>query len=93
MQEDLTTRQVTGTNMTGGKTYTQTAFKGRLEWQRTRVINAIGEEATSEAVIFTTYRLKPGDLVVIEGRDWTVQTVTQRKGLYGGQTDHWEVRL
>lgn len=99
MQEELSYRRLVGTSATGSKTYDPprqsppALLKGRLEWQRRRVINDRGEEALSEAVIFTAERLRPGDLIVIEGRDWPVKAVSQRKGLYGGVTDHWEVRL
>lgn len=93
MQEDISVKSMTGTDYTGGKTYAAAAtIKGRLDWQRSRVLNSQGEESLSEAVIYTTTRLKPGDLVSVNGTDWEVKAVKQQKGLYGA-TDHWEVRL
>lgn len=94
MQENITIRRLTGTSSTGGKTYApEEIIKGRLEWQRRKVLNDKGEEALSEAAVYTTARLKPGDLVLVDGRSWPVKAVTQRKGLYSAQADHWEVRL
>ena len=92
MQENIPIKRLVGTSPTGTKTYEDSAVKGRLEWQRRKVLNDRGEEALSEAVLYTPARLKPGDLVEADGKRWPVQAVTERKGLYGG-TDHWEVRL
>lgn len=98
MQESIPIRRVVGTSPTGGKSYDPpkgqpaATIKGRLEWQRKKILNDRGEEAISEAALYTPTRLKPGDLVAADGREWPVVAVTERKGLYGG-TDHWEVRL
>ena len=98
MQESISIRRLTGTSPTGGKTYAppRTAdpaiIKGRLEWQRRKVLNDKGEEALSEAVVLTPTRLKPGDLIILEAKEWPVKAVSEKKGLYGS-TDHWEVRL
>lgn len=99
MQESIPIHRLLGAGPTGGKTYepplsAPPAFiKGRLEWQRKKIINDRGEEALSEAVLYTPTRLKPGDLVKADGRNWPVIAVRERKGLYGGASDHWEVSL
>lgn len=98
MQEDIPTRRLTGTSPTGTKTYDPpkgqdpALIKGRLEWRRSKILNDRGEEALSEAVLYTPVRLKPGDLVAADGKEWPVKSVAERKGLYGLR-DHWEVRL
>lgn len=98
MQEDIPCRRLVGTNATGGKIYDPPRTEdpdvilGRLEWQRRKILNDSGEEALSEAVLFTPERLKPGDLVIVEQKEWPVKAISERKSLYGG-TDHWEVRL
>lgn len=99
MQERINIRRLVGTSPTGGKTYDPpltldpAPIKGRLEWQRKKILNDRGEEALSEATLFTPARLKPGDLVMADSHAWPVQAVRERKGLYGGKTDHWEVYL
>jgi hypothetical protein len=98
MQENINIRRFAGVSHTGSKSYEPPrgeepdTIKGRLEWQRRKVLNDRGEEALSEAVLFTPIRLKPGDLVIVDGKEWPVVSVAERKGLYG-KTDHWEVRL
>lgn len=98
MREPVPIRRLVGTSPTGGKTYDPPKAEdpdiilGRLEWQRRKVINSQGEEAISEAVLYTAERMKPGDLVIVDGREWPVVAISERKSLYGG-TDHWEVRL
>lgn len=98
MQEDIQINRLTGTSSTGGKTYSpargagHTTIKGRLEWHRQKVITKDGEEALSEAVLFTSERLSPGDLVTVDGQEWAVKALRERKGLYG-ESDHWEVML
>ena len=98
MQESIPIRRLTGTSPTGSKTYDPprgqppAIINGRLEWQRRKILNDKGEEALSEAVLYTPVRLNTGDLVTADGKEWPIKAVTERKGLYGG-TDHWEVRL
>ena len=99
MREPIPYRVLKGTSSTGTRLYEPprneppAILYGRLEWQRKKVISDRGDEAISEAALFTETRLHPGDLVIVEGKDWPVTTVYERKGLYGGKTDHWEVRL
>ena len=98
MQENISIRRLTGISSTGGKTYDPAraedpaVIKGRMEWQRRKVLNDKGEEALSEAVVYTPTKLGTGDLVIIDSKEWPVKSVSEKKGLYGG-TDHWEVRL
>lgn len=98
MQEDIEIRRYVEMDMMGGKVYDPpedtppAIIKGRREYHRAKIINNKGEEAISEAVVYTPARLSPGDLVIADGREWPVQSVSERKGLYG-KTDHWEVRL
>ena len=98
MQENISIRRLIGTSVTGAKVYDPARgldpeiIKGRLEWHRSKVLNDKGEEALSEAVVYTVNRMSPGDLVILDTREWPVKAATQCKGLFGG-TDHWEVRL
>ena len=98
MQEDISVRRYVRKEMMGGVVYdppedsAPATVKGRMEYHRAKIINNKGDEAISEAVVYTPTRLSPGDLVIADGREWPVQSVNERKGLYGG-TDHWEVRL
>lgn len=99
MQERIDYRRLAGTSPTGGKTYDPprgqppATIKGRLEERRSTYIDKNGANAVSNATLYTTQPVKEGDLIVVLGSEWTVKHIASVKGLYGGQVDHWEVKL
>lgn len=96
--DDIQIRRLTGTNASGTKTYAPprgqdpAIIKGRLEFSRKLIVKADGEQAVSEAVLYTDAALSPGDLVIYQGREWPVLAVPDKRSLFGG-VDHQEVRL
>lgn len=98
MFDDVHIRRFVENSPTGGKVYDPpqgqppAVIKGRIEFERRKVMNNRGAEIISEAVLYTPERVMPGDLITYDGREWPVQVVAECKSLYSG-TDHWEVRL
>lgn len=98
MQDDIQIRRLKGTNSSGTKTYDPPrgqdpgVIKGRMEFQRKTITKADGQEYVSEAVLRTSSPIFTGDLVTYGGREWAVQAVSDKLGLFGG-VDHREARL
>ena len=98
MQDDIQIRRLKGTNSSGTKTYDPPrgqdpgVITGRMEFQRKTITKADGQEYVSEAVLRTSSPIFTGDLVTYGGREWAVQAVSDKLGLFGG-VDHREARL
>ena len=98
MQDDIPIRRLTETSSNGAKTYNPprnqppAIIKGRLQFSRKLIVKADGEQAVSEAVLYTVASLAPGDLVIHQEHEWPVLAVPEKRGLFGG-VDHREVRL
>ncbi len=60
-----------------------TAIKVRWEARRRLVRNAQGQEVVSEARVYCTEAIQPGDVLAFGGRDWPVLTVSEAPGLDG----------
>lgn len=98
MQDDIPIRRLTGTSSSGTKTYSPprnqspAIIKGRLEFQRKTITKADGQEYVSEAVLRTPTPIATGDLIIHDNREWAVEAVSDKLGLFGG-VDHREARL
>jgi hypothetical protein len=64
-------------------TYTTSTIKGRLQYKRTIVRNAQGQEVVSESQIFTKSAVVPDDLITVDAVDFPVITVEKPVGLDG----------
>lgn len=67
-------------------------IKGRFEYKRRLIRDAKGEQIVSEAFVMTMTDVQPGDVIVWDGRDWPVVSVTTAVGLHGTVL-HREVSL
>ena len=64
----------------------------RFEYKRQEVMDKDGNKAVSEAEIYTADKLQPMDIIIFDGRTWTVKAVIAIRNLYG-EIDHWEGAL
>jgi hypothetical protein len=69
-----------------------TQIKASVEFKRKLVRNTKGEQVISEATICTTQAVTTGDILTIDGRDWTVIMSDPVRGL-GGSVLYYEVNL
>ena len=80
-------------NSTGDAEYGEAVtFLCRFEYKRKEVLDSGGNRVISEAAIFTETELRPLDVVVFGGRQWTVKSAAPQCALTG-EVDHWEVTL
>lgn len=64
----------------------------RIDYARKMVRNSTGQEIVSEATLFTTTRVRPDDVIVFDGTNWTVLVVADQAGL-SGTIEFYEVSL
>ena len=64
----------------------------RIEYNYKEIIDKDGNKITSEARIFTNVQLNPLDVVVADGRRYTVKACRRMDSLTGA-FDHYEVYL
>jgi hypothetical protein len=64
----------------------------RFEGKRRMVRDAKGQDVVSEALVFCREDVQPGDVLVYEGREWTVITVSPVPDL-SGRISHREVAV
>ena len=91
--EGVRVQRVTGTDAYGTKAYEEATVRGRIHYQRRKIINQSGEEAVSEAAVYLLEEVAPGDRVWANGRWWMIQSVAEHKRLRHDAVDHWEARL
>lgn len=86
-------RQATGQNEYGETTFAvPVTIKVRWEGKRRLVRDKEGREVVSEARVFCTETVKPGDLLEHDGREWPVITVFVVPRLNGAES-HKEVAV
>ncbi|MFY9189422.1 MAG: hypothetical protein WAO22_09245 [bacterium] len=85
-------KRKTGSNEYGEPVTKQKSIKVRWEGKRRLVRDVSGQEVVSEARVFCTAPVQPGDLLEYAGRKWPVITVASVPGL-DGATNHREVAL
>lgn len=85
----VTLRKQKGLTDSGKPIYEDKQIAARLSYSRKRVINAKGEEAISECDVITSYPVKVGDAIIIDGRTCPVIACSPQIGL-GGKVMHYE---
>ena len=92
LNQTATWHYVTGQNEYGEPITGSKAVKVRWEGKRRLVRNNEGREVVSEARVFCTEAVKPGDKLEYAGREWPVIAVSTVPGL-DGETSHSEVAV
>ena len=92
LNQTATWHYVTGLNEYGEPTTSSKTIKVRWEGKRRLVRDNEGREVVSEARVFCTEAVKPGDELEFNGRRWPVIAVSTVPGLDGVENHH-EVAL
>jgi hypothetical protein len=92
LNQTATWHRITGQDGYGEPTYESKTIPVRWEGVRRQVRDKEGREVVSEARVFCTAPVQPGDLLEYAGRKWPVITVASVPGL-DGATNHREVAL
>lgn len=92
LNQTATWHYVTGQNEYGEPQTSSKTIKVRWEGKRRMVRNNEGQEVVSEARVFCTDPVKPGDLLEYDGREWSVIAVSSVPGLDGNES-HREVAV
>ena len=85
-------KRKTGSNEYGEPATKQKSIKVRWEGKRRLVRDNEGREVVSEARVFCTEAVKPGDELEFDGRRWPVIAVSSVPGLDGNES-HREVAV
>jgi hypothetical protein len=89
LNQIATWKRVVGKNMYGEPDFDTKEIKVRWEGKRKLVRNNEGREVVSEARVFCTDPVQPGDLLEFNGRRWPVITASIVPDL-GGKESHRE---
>jgi hypothetical protein len=92
LNQTATWKRVIGQNMYGEPETEEKTIKVRWEGKRRLVRDNQGREVVSEARVFCTEAVKPGDELEINGRRWPVIAVSTVPDLSGKEA-HREVAL
>ena len=92
LNQDAIWKRVTARNEYGEPLTAEANIKVRWEGKRRLVRNARGQEVVSEARVFCTEPVYPGDLLEYSGREWPVIAVSVASGL-DGMESHREVAV
>jgi len=92
LNQTATWKRVIGQNMYGEPETEEKEIKVRWEGKRRLVRDNEGREVVSEARVFCTEAVKPGDELEFDGRKWPVISVSTVPGLDGAENHH-EVAL
>ena len=71
---------------------TPTEIACRIEYKFKEILDKNGNKVTSEAMLFTNTRLNPLDMVIADGKRYTVKSCKPIDDIAGG-LDHYEVYL
>jgi len=86
LNQTATWHYVTGLNEYGEPSTSSKTIKVRWEGKRRLVRDNEGREVVSEARVFCTEAVKPGDELEIDGRRWPVIAVSTVPGLDGKES-------
>jgi hypothetical protein len=92
LNQTATWKRVIGQNMYGEPETEEKEIKVRWEGKRRLVRDNEGREVVSEARVFCTEAVKPGDELEFDGRSWPVIAVSTVPGLDGAE-NHREVAV
>ncbi len=83
LNQSATWKTVASVNEYNEPTFTNTTITCRMEYKRQMVRDAQGQEVVSEATLYTTSAVLPGDVITYSSRDWSVLTVADEAELDG----------
>lgn len=86
LNQTATWKRVVGLNMYGEPEMEEQEIKVRWEGKRRLVRDKEGREVVSEARVFCTEAVKPGDALEYDGRSWPVIAVSTVSGLDGAES-------
>jgi len=86
LNQTATWKRVIGQNMYGEPETEEKEIKVRWEGKRRLVRDKDGREVVSEARVFCTDPVKPGDELELDGREWPVIAVSTVPGLDGKES-------
>jgi len=92
LNQTATWHRVTGQDGYGEPTYESKTIPVRWEGKRRLVRDNEGREVVSEARVFCTEAVKPGDELEYDGRSWPVIAASPIPGL-DGEESHKEVAV
>ena len=92
LNQTATWHCATGQNEYGEPVTSSKTIKVRWEGKRRLVRDSQGREVVSEARVFCTEAVKPGDILEHGGREWPVISVSIVPGLDGSE-NHREVAV
>ena len=92
LNQTATWHCATGQNEYGEPVTSSKTIKVRWEGKRRLVRDSQGREVVSEARVFCTEAVKPGDILEHGGREWPVIAVSTVPGL-DGKESHREVAV
>jgi len=78
---------------TGKMTYRSPVdIKARTDIDIREVVIHDGNRTTCSMLVLTEMAVRPGDILIIDDTEWTIQWAFAAKGL-GGVIDHYEARM
>lgn len=83
LNQTATWKRVVGRNGYGEPVFEESSIKVRWEGRRRLVRNKQGQEVISEARVFCTENVQPGDVLEYGGKEWPVITVSEMPGVNG----------
>lgn len=92
LNQTLILKKKTGTNKYKECTYSNQSIKGRFEYKRKLVLNALGDKIVSEARIFSKILLNTDDMIEYDNRKWKVIITEHCVGLEG-KISHYQTYL
>ena len=81
--QSLTLKTKASVNEYNESVYTSSTIKARFQYERKLVRNENGENVFSNANIYTKASIKEDDVIVFDGKEWTIMFVSNHYDLNG----------
>lgn len=75
LNQTVTKKSVASVNSYNEKTYSSTSIKARFIYKRQIIRKPMGEEITTDAIVYTKIALVEGDVITYDSKDWIVKFV------------------
>jgi len=75
VNQNVSLKTRTGENQYNEPTYTTSTIKGRFIYKNELFRLEGGEEATSQAILYTMATVKKGDVITADSKEWIVRRV------------------